>query len=113
AQLRQADDAQCLTWLHPTAAVAGLPREPARRFIHEHEPFERGWYAGSVGHISRERAEFTVAIRSALIQQNQVHLFAGAGIVPGSDPEAEWQEIERKAAGLRTLLEPDYVNKCL
>ncbi|MGL5606156.1 MAG: isochorismate synthase [Plesiomonas sp.] len=113
AQLRTRDDAECLEWLHPTAAVAGLPREPARAFIHEHEPFERGWYAGSVGYLSRDRAEFTVAIRSALIQQHYVHLFAGAGIVPGSDPEAEWQEIERKAAGLRTLLEPDYVNECL
>lgn len=113
ARLRCADDAASLAWLHATAAVAGVPREPARDFIRAREPFARGGYAGSVGYFSRERAEFAVAIRYAEVARNQVHLFAGAGLVPGSDPEAEWQEINRKAAGLRTLLEPDLVVECV
>lgn len=113
AHLRRVDDAECLAWLHATAAVAGVPREAAREFIRAREPFSRGWYAGSVGYISRSRAEFTVAIRYAEVQRHKVHLFAGAGLVPGSDAEAEWQEIGRKAAGLRTLLEPDLVVECV
>ena len=113
ARLRHADDAACLAWLHATAAVAGVPREAARDFIRAREPFARGWYAGSVGYLARERAEFAVAIRYAEVARNQVHLFAGAGLVPGSDPAAEWQEISRKAAGLRSLLEPDLAVECV
>ncbi|PLR40861.1 isochorismate synthase MenF [Chimaeribacter californicus] len=104
-QLRAADDAVCLARLQPTAAVAGLPRQPARRFILGHEPFARCWYAGSAGYLSRSQSEFAVSLRAAWLEGNQVHLYAGAGIVAGSDPAQEWQEIENKAAGLRTLLQ--------
>ncbi|WP_024552503.1 chorismate-binding protein, partial [Franconibacter helveticus] len=76
----------------------------ARVFIGEHEPFIRGWYAGSAGYLSLQQTEFCVALRSALVTGDTVRLYAGAGIVAGSDPEQEWQEIENKAAGLRTLL---------
>jgi menaquinone-specific isochorismate synthase len=100
-----ADDATCLQRLQPTAAVAGLPRQAAREFIAQHEPFDRQWYAGSAGYISLARSEFTVALRSAAVTGNLLDLFAGAGIVAGSDAAQEWQEIENKAAGLRTLLE--------
>ena len=72
------------------------------------EPFDRGWYAGSAGYLALEQAEFAVALRSALIQGDHIHLYAGAGIVAGSDPEQEWLEIENKAAGLRTLLETEF-----
>lgn len=113
AQLSCRDDAECLARLHATAAVAGVPREAARQFIRAHEPFERGWYAGSVGYLARARAEFTVAIRCALVQPRQLQLFAGAGLVPGSDAAAEWLELDRKAAGLRSLLEPDVVHECI
>lgn len=107
ARLERADDGDCLQRLQPTAAVAGLPREPARRFINANEPFCRGWYAGSAGYLSLNHSEFTVALRSAQIAATEVCLYAGAGIVAGSDPQQEWQEIENKAAGLRTLLESD------
>lgn len=107
ATLVQSNDADCLRRLQPTAAVAGLPREPARQFIMQDEPFDRGWYAGSAGYLSQDQAEFAVALRSALIENDHIHLYAGAGIVAGSDPEQEWLEIENKAAGLRTLLESD------
>lgn len=107
ATLRTASDSACLNALQPTAAVAGLPRQEARRFIAEHEPFERGWYAGSAGYLSRQQSEFSVALRSAEVRDHVLTLYAGAGIVAGSDPEQEWQELENKAAGLRTLLDGD------
>lgn len=102
--LRQPDDASCLRQLQPTAAVAGLPRQAASAFIQHNEPFERQWYAGSAGYISRQQAEFCVSLRSALVDGDRVRLYAGAGIVPGSDPAEEWREINNKAAGLRSLL---------
>ncbi len=104
-ELKQADDEQCLHMLQPTAAVAGLPRQPAREFIQRKvEPFTREWYAGSAGYLSPEQSEFCVALRSARVQDDSLRLYAGAGIVSGSDPEQEWQEIENKAAGLRSPL---------
>ncbi|MDT7464787.1 isochorismate synthase MenF [Citrobacter portucalensis] len=105
AELNQADDTLCLMQLQPTAAVAGIPRELAREFIQQNEPFEREWYAGTAGYLSLRQSEFCVSLRSAKISANVVRLYAGAGIVRGSDPEQEWQEIDNKAAGLRTLLQ--------
>lgn len=103
-ELYQPDDARCLHQLQPTAAVAGLPRRAALDFITRHEPFTREWYAGSAGYLSLAQSEFCVALRSAKIDNETLRLYAGAGIVSGSDPEQEWQEIENKAAGLRSLL---------
>lgn len=105
ATLRRESDAACLDDLQPTAAVAGLPRDAARGFIRETEPFTRGWYAGSAGYLSRQQAEFCVALRSAEVNGVTLKLYAGAGILPGSDPAQEWLELENKAAGLKTLLD--------
>ncbi|MEM6160784.1 isochorismate synthase [Erwinia sp. P6884] len=102
--LRVLDDAACLAQLQPTAAVAGLPRQPARRFLQEHEPFQRGWYAGSVGYLSLAESEFAVALRSAQVTGDRVRLYAGAGIVAGSQASEEWRELDQKAAGLGSLL---------
>lgn len=107
AELKAPDDVRCLFQLQPTAAVAGLPREKARQFIEHHEPFTREWYAGSAGYLSLPKSEFCVALRSAKITGEVARLYAGAGIVRGSDPEQEWQEITQKAAGLRSLLLSD------
>ncbi len=95
---------QLLSALQPTAAVAGLPRKEAIDFITEHEPFARGWYAGSMGYFSQHKAEFCVAIRSALVLDKEVQLFAGAGIVPGSVAEHEWQELDKKMSTLLSLI---------
>ncbi|MCE0494670.1 isochorismate synthase [Vibrio salinus] len=94
--------------LQPTAAVAGLPRHESKRFIEKYEPFRRGWYAGSVGYISHQKAEFCVAIRSALIQGNIVKLYAGAGILPGSEAENEWTELDKKVSTLLSLITDQY-----
>ncbi len=79
--------------LHPTPAVGGFPREVAMAAIREREEFDRGWYAGPVGWMSRSGdGEFAVAIRSALLTGPEASLFAGCGIVADSDPDAEYQE---------------------
>lgn len=83
--------------LHPTAAVNGTPSQRAIGLIRSLEPFSRGWYAGAIGWMMAERADFAVGIRSALIQQNQtVSVYSGAGIVRDSQPEQEWDETELK-----------------
>jgi menaquinone-specific isochorismate synthase len=89
-------DADILPKLHPTPAVGGFPRPQALKLIQELEPFERGWYAAPVGWVGADAAEFAVAIRSGAIDRDRLLLFAGAGIVRGSQPEEEWAEIENK-----------------
>ncbi|MCL4694574.1 MAG: isochorismate synthase, partial [Candidatus Hydrogenedentes bacterium] len=89
-------DADLLKSLHPTPAVGGSPREEALRWIDEVEPFDRGWYAGPVGWVGSDGAEFAVGIRSALVHENTLSVYAGAGIVAGSDPASEWDELENK-----------------
>jgi menaquinone-specific isochorismate synthase len=98
-----------LAALHPTPAVGGRPRDEALRFIADAEGFDRGLYGGFVGRIGRDAdgtqtAEFAVGIRSALVTPDAVHLYAGAGIVPGSDPRAEWDEIDGKMGDVAQAL---------
>lgn len=97
-------DAACLQAIHPTAAVSGLPQQKAISFLQNTENFDRTWYAGTLGVMSKQQGEFCVTIRCAFIEHNKIRIFAGAGIVAGSVPLLEWQEIERKASGLLTLL---------
>jgi menaquinone-specific isochorismate synthase len=99
------DTIKILEKLHPTPAVGGTPRTEALSFIHDHEPFERGWFAGPVGWItSTGQADFYVALRSGLVKEKQALLFAGCGIVPGSDPRAEWEEANLKFRPMRLAL---------
>jgi menaquinone-specific isochorismate synthase len=90
------DDTSLIHALHPTPAVGGRPKEAALKEIRKWETFDRGWYAAPVGWISPEQAHILVAIRSALIHANELRLFAGTGIVPGSVPEKEWDELGHK-----------------
>lgn len=93
-----------LTALHPTAAVCGTPRSESMLALRQLEPFDRGYYAGPVGILQPDGAEFAVALRSALVCDNRVILFAGAGIVAGSDPDLEWLELEQKLQAALELL---------
>jgi isochorismate synthase EntC len=94
--------------LHPTPAVGGLPRESALRFIEEHEKAERGWYAAPFGWVDcRGNGEFVVALRSGLLHRNKVHLYAGAGIVAGSNAGDEFVETELKLSGMLGALGVD------
>ena len=89
-------DADLVDALHPTPAVGGYPTDLAIRQIDETEPFDRGWYAGPVGWVGRDRAELAVAIRSGLVEGSTLSVFAGAGIVAGSAPGDEWRELDYK-----------------
>lgn len=83
--------------LHPTPAVCGIPRSVALSAIAEGEVFDRGWYAGPVGWFDSEgKGIFVPALRSAVCSGDRWRLFAGGGIVPGSDPALEWEETELK-----------------
>ena len=93
---KEVNEGRLLTVLHPTPAVGGTPRKEALDWIDRLEPFARGWYAAPVGWISRNASEFAVAIRSGLVIGNVLNLFSGAGIVAGSLPGKEWEEIETK-----------------
>lgn len=91
--------------MHPTPAVGGSPREKAVPRIAELEQIERGLYAGVVGWFNHlNEGEMIVGIRSALIQGKSARLYAGAGIVEGSDPEKEAKETEMKLSALLDVL---------
>ncbi len=88
--------------LHPTPAVGGVPQVATLERIRACEEFDRGWYAGPVGWVdARGGGDFAIAIRSALMtnlgaRAGGVRLYAGCGIVAGSDPETEYQELRLK-----------------
>jgi salicylate biosynthesis isochorismate synthase/menaquinone-specific isochorismate synthase len=91
--------------LHPTPAVGGEPWAAARAAIGELERMDRGWYAGPVGWMdATEDGEFCVALRSALLRDREARLYAGVGVVAGSDPSAELAETEVKLDALLPLL---------
>ncbi len=88
---------EILETLHPTSAVGGEPPDVAQQLIASTEPFDRGWYAGPIGYVDPAgNGTIAVGIRSALVSGHHAHLFAGAGIVAGSDPAAEWKETQLK-----------------
>ncbi len=92
----QLTDADLLPKLHPTPAMGGFPKKQALQLIRQLEPFARGWYAAPVGWVGFDSAEFAVSIRSGLIDRDRLLLFAGAGIVRGSQAAEEWVEVENK-----------------
>jgi menaquinone-specific isochorismate synthase len=83
--------------LHPTAAVAGTPRDSAQKLIAELEPFDRGRYAGPVGWIGADGdGEWVIALRGAQLQGGKITAYAGCGIVSESDGESELIETDLK-----------------
>ena len=94
--------------LHPTAAVCGTPTERAFAVIRELEGMDRGRYAGPVGWVdSRGDGEFGIALRCAAVEARGPRLYAGCGLVAGSDAEAELAETQAKLVAMRDALEPD------
>ena len=91
--------------LHPTPAVCGTPTDAALEVIRELEGFERDFYAGLLGWVdARGDGEWAVALRCAEVFGRTARLYAGAGIVAGSDPVAEDLETDAKfGAVLRAL----------
>ena len=107
-QLRQDSDTHVLTLLadlHPTAAVGGAPRGPALRAIRAHEGIPRGRYAAPVGWFTSDGdGDFAIALRCAEVHGTRARLFAGAGIVAGSLPEAELAETWLKLKAMMSVL---------
>lgn len=82
--------------------MCGTPTQLAKDFILQHEGYERGYYTGLVGWMDAEgNGEWVVTIRCGLLNDKKLRLYAGAGIVEGSDPESEWRETEDK---MKTIL---------
>ncbi|MDE3055714.1 MAG: chorismate-binding protein [Verrucomicrobiota bacterium] len=85
-----------LAHLHPTPALLGTPRDEALSFLTKHEKFSRNFYGGIIGWEKGSSSEWIVAIRSCHVTKNILSLYTGAGIVEGSDPEKEWEELNQK-----------------
>ncbi len=91
--------------LHPTPAVGGDPWNIVSKNISKFEPFNRGWYAGIIGYIGNETADFSVALRSGLIYNNSLSLYVGVGIVEGSKSDTEWEEGNWKIKNYEDIFE--------
>ncbi|WP_081280996.1 isochorismate synthase [Vibrio natriegens] len=88
--------------LHPTPAVCGYPTAQAYDFIEKVEPFDRGYFTGLVGWVdARGNGEWVVVIRCAEVEKKRLRVYAGAGIVSGSEPQSELEETGNK---MRTVL---------
>ena len=94
--------------LHPSAAVCGTPTKKASELITELEQMNRGRYAGPVGWIDiHGDGEIAIALRCGQISQDKlkIQIYAGCGVVAGSDPEKEFAESQAKLMPMRTALE--------
>ncbi|HEY9840696.1 MAG TPA: isochorismate synthase, partial [Candidatus Obscuribacterales bacterium] len=98
-------DTRLVAALHPTPAVSGFPSRTAQALLAGLESHSRGWYTGAMGWISPQASEWAVLLRCALWQGQgqEIHFFTGAGIMPASRPEAEWQELDLKLSSLLSL----------
>ena len=104
----QADVFTLIEQLHPTAAVCGTPTEVAKQLINDLEKMNRGRYAAPVGWIDANGdGEIAIALRCGLLLEDKksIRIFAGCGIVAGSDPETEFAESQAKLMPMRTALE--------
>lgn len=90
-------DQDILNRIHPTPALCGTPTNQAFDLIRKLEPFERQLYGGALGWTTPEASEWIVGIRSCLIRNKTAYLYTGTGIVEGSNPEEEWEELNQKA----------------
>ncbi len=92
--------------LFPTPALAGSPRDEALNWIQETEDFDRGGYGGLVGWFTPDEVFLLVAIRCGVYRKGWVRWYAGAGIVPGMDPDELWEETTWKLNVMGRLLLP-------
>lgn len=105
---KQADIFTLMENLHPSAAVCGTPTEVAKKVISELETMKRSRYAGPVGWVDAQSdGEIAIALRCGeLSDENKaIRIFAGCGIVAGSDPATEYAESQAKLMPMRTALE--------
>ncbi len=98
-------DEDIIKALHPTPAVGGDPQKKALGLLGRLEGFDRGWYTGLIGYVGLDWSEFVVGIRSGLVKGKEMIVYAGAGIVQGSEAQGEWQEIENKISNFIKLIQ--------
>lgn len=90
--------------LHPTPAVCGVPKERAFPFILENEHYDRSYYSGFMGPLRMDgKTSLYVTLRCMQILKDSYRLYAGGGLLLGSDEEQEWQETEAKLDTMRAL----------
>jgi isochorismate synthase len=88
---------ELLNALHPTPAVCSLPKEKAFQFILDNEGYERRYYSGFIGRLHPEQqTDLYVNLRCMQIEDNQLSLYAGGGLLASSDMQEEWLEIQDK-----------------
>ena len=90
--------------LHPTPAVCGLPLREAFDFISKNEQYSRKLYAGFLGRIKKNSSDLYVNLRCMEVNGTHAVLYAGGGIVKGSDPANEWKETQNKMDTLKRVL---------
>lgn len=91
--------------LHPTPAVCGLPKQEAQRFIIANEGLDRRYYSGFAGPVGiNDETHLYVSLRCAELFSDHAVLYAGGGIMPDSQCEAEWQETESKMQTIGNVL---------
>ncbi|MFP4089331.1 MAG: chorismate-binding protein [Cyclobacteriaceae bacterium] len=94
-----------LRLLHPTSAVCGLPKEPALRFLQQHEGYDRSLYSGFLGPVNiQDELSIYVNLRCMQFSGEGAILYAGAGVTADSQPEKEWLETEMKMKTLEQIL---------
>ncbi len=95
------DHAAAFRACFPGGSITGAPKKRAREIIAELEPEPRGLYTGALGWFGfNGESQFSISIRTVVIEDDEAHFHVGAGIVADSSPEAEWQETLDKAAGI-------------
>ena len=88
---------ELLNALHPTPAVCGLPKEKAFRFISENEGYDRRYYSGFIGRLNPDaQTDLYVNLRCMQIENKNLLLYAGGGLVASSNLSEEWMETEDK-----------------
>ena len=96
-----------LDLLHPTSAVCGMPQLPAKKFIEEHEGFDRQFFSGYLGPLNmEEETHLFVNLRCLRLNQGSATLFAGAGVTADSHPHKEWIETQLKFDTLLSVIQP-------
>ena len=90
--------------LHPTPAVGGLPKQASLDFIHKNEAYDRHYYSGVLGPVSKQTKELFVNLRCGQVRESFFDIYVGGGITAASQGEKEWEELQRKSETLLSCL---------
>lgn len=97
-------DKEFLLALHPPSISCGVPSEKARMVLQEYEVFDRGWFAGSAGFLSKEHAELAVVTRGFLYEDGRLHGYAGVPCARGAEPFSLWEEVRMEMKSCMNII---------